>query len=93
MTDKPKTIAPTRTAQWLDRLDQAGPDEAAAKAVLNEVRDDPKATTGDREEFYQSLAQQSFVWYLEALRGKPYTPEEMQFLIMNEVKKELGEAG
>lgn len=76
-----------RVLQWLRALDQAGKDEGRAKVVLNQVRDDPNATKGEREDFYRALAQQSFVWYLEALRGQPYTAEEMNFLIANEAQK------
>lgn len=87
MAEQKVKQAPTRTAQWLEALERAGQDQSAAKAVLNTVRDDANATTRDREDFYQALAQQCFVWYLEALRGKPYTPEELQFLVLHEAKK------
>jgi len=89
MADEQVKLAPTRTAQWLNEMEKAGLDQDMAKTVLNTVRDDAKATTRDKEDFYQALAQQSFVWYLEALRGKPYTAEEMQFLVLNEAKKAM----
>lgn len=66
----------SRAQQWAQQMDAAGLDEAAVKKVLNSVRDSNNATENDREEFYQSLAQQSFVWYVESLRGKPFTEEE-----------------
>ncbi|MFH1808852.1 MAG: hypothetical protein ABIJ09_08905 [Pseudomonadota bacterium] len=81
---KPKQ---NRVSRWLQDLKQAGPDEAKAKAALNKVRDDTNATARDHEDFYRALAQQSFVWYLEAIRGQPYTAEEMRFLVLSEAKK------
>ncbi len=76
-----------RVSGWLKELGEAGPDQAQAQALLNKVRDDKNANAKDREDFYRALAQQSFVWYMEALRGKPYSGEEMRFLVLNEAKK------
>lgn len=76
-----------RVSGWLDELRQAGHDEGKARAVLNKVRDDKNATARDHEDFYRALAQQSFVWYLEAVRGKAYSPEEMRLLVLNEARK------
>lgn len=86
MADKPQ-IAPTRVAAWLDEMRTVGVDQDKAKSVLNKIRDDPNATARDREDFYRALAQQCFVWYLEAIRGKPYTPDEMAFLVSQQAEK------
>jgi hypothetical protein len=66
----------SRAQQWALDLDAAGVNEAEAKKVFNAVRDDPRATQADREEFYSALAQQSFIWYVECLRGSQLTEEE-----------------
>ena len=76
-----------RVSQWLAELGEAKEDEAKAKAVLNAVRDSTSATEKEREDFFRALAQQSFVWYLEALRGETYSAKEMQFLVLHEAKK------
>lgn len=76
-----------RVSGWLDELKQAGPDQEQAQRVLNKVRDDKNATAKDHEDFYRALAQQSFVWYLEAIRGQPYSAEEMRLLVLNEARK------
>jgi hypothetical protein len=81
---KPKE---NRVSHWLAELKSAGPDEVKAKLVLNKVRDDKNATARDHEDFYRALAQQSFVWYLEAIRGQPYTSEEMRMLVLAEARK------
>jgi hypothetical protein len=81
---KPKQ---SRVSGWLAELKEAGADQAAAARVLNKVRDDKNATLKDHEDFYRSLAQQSFVWYLEAIRGQPYSAEEMRLLVLNEARK------
>lgn len=82
----------SRVKSWLEQLARTPGDQALAKATLNRIRDDPNATGEDREQFYLALAQQSFVWYLEALRGQPYSAEEIRFLVTQEARK-ASEAG
>lgn len=73
----PQTPRP-RVVQWLNALAEAGPDEARAAAALRQVRDDPAATPQDRAHFYRALAQQSLVWFLGALEGRPLTRPELE---------------
>lgn len=80
--------AKPRVSRWLEELGTIGNDEKKAKAVYKKIREDKNATIQDREDFYRALAQQSFVWYLEALRGKPYTPDEMKVLVAQQAQKE-----
>lgn len=72
MSDEPMS----RAQQWALELDAAGVNEDQAKKVLNKVRDDKQATEADREEFYFALAQQSFIWYVECMRGRELSEEE-----------------
>src|SRR5687767_11798167 len=72
-----------RVVAWLGELSKAGQDMAKAKAVFNRVRDDKNKT--DQEHFHRTLAQQSFVWYLGALRGKPMTGDELKAFAAEQV--------
>lgn len=77
----PPGQAPTprpRVLGWLKALNDAGPDMQKAQLVLNGIRDDQRASKADKEHFYRALAQQSYVWYLGALRGQPVTAEELK---------------
>ena len=81
-------LAKSRVSRWLEELGTVGNDQKKAKAAYKKIREDKNATNQDREDFYRALAQQSFVWYLEALRGKPYTPDEMRVLVAQQAQKE-----
>jgi len=74
MSDKPMS----RAQQWAQQLDAAGANEEEARKVLNTVRDDPRATEADREEFHYALAQQSFIWYVECMRGSALSEEDFE---------------
>ncbi|MFZ9887868.1 MAG: hypothetical protein ACO3JL_10225 [Myxococcota bacterium] len=67
-----------RVVQWLRALAEAGPDEARAASVLRRVRDDPAASPADHAHFRRALAQQSLVWFLGALEGRPLSRAELQ---------------
>lgn len=75
MADAPKPRP--RVLKWLKQLEEAGFDDAKAKAALNAIRDDAEADAKDREHFYRALAQQSYVHYLGVLRGKPLNEDEI----------------
>lgn len=78
-TSEQKPPAPrARVVGWLKDLAAAGPDMDKARALLNRVRTDPNANRTDREHFYRTLAQQSVVWYLGAIRGKPLSGDEVK---------------
>ncbi|MBN2361246.1 MAG: hypothetical protein JXR83_17455 [Deltaproteobacteria bacterium] len=81
-------LSKSRVSRWLEELGSVGNDENKAKAIYKKIREDKNATLQDREDFYRALAQQSFVWYLEALRGKPYTSDEMKVLVAQQAQKE-----
>jgi hypothetical protein len=70
-----------RVVEWIEALVDAGENKERAQKVLNQVRDDKRATDTDREHFYRALAQQSFLWYMSALKGSPLTQEEMMELM------------
>lgn len=69
-----------RVVAWMDALKAAGADTDKARAVLNQVRDDARASRVDKEHFYRALAQQSLVWFLGAVEGRPLTAEEVRQL-------------
>lgn len=69
-----------RVVAWLDALAKAGPDMEAAKRVLNSVKNDERASKTDREHFYKALAQQSLVWFMGALEGRPLSNDEVKAL-------------
>ena len=69
---RPKVVA------WLEELSRAGMDMGKAKALLNRVQMDVNATRTDKEHFYRTLAQQSLIWYMGALRGSPLTGDEIK---------------
>jgi hypothetical protein len=77
-SDKPLPTPRKRVVGWLTELAQAGQDMGRAKALLNKVRDDVRASKADREHFCRALAQQSLAWYMGAVRGKPLAPEEIK---------------
>lgn len=66
-----------KVGAWVMELSQAGDSMELAATLLHKVRDDPNATKTDRYHFYRVLAQQSFLWYLGALRGKPLSSAEV----------------
>jgi hypothetical protein len=88
MSDKPMS----RAQQWSQQLDAAGVNEEEARKVLNSVRDDPRATESDREEFHYALAQQSFIWYVESMRGSALSEEDFELFIKDMRDPPGGEA-
>lgn len=75
---KPPGEVRPRAADWFKGLAAAGNDMDKARAILNRIRDDKRASKADKEQFLRLLAQQSYVWYLGALRGTPVTPDELR---------------
>jgi hypothetical protein len=69
-----------RVKSWITDLVSAGDNMDKAKKVFNAVRDDKDADDTDREHFYRALAQQSFLWYMGALKGEPLSPTEIKTL-------------
>jgi hypothetical protein len=67
-----------RVEDHLQRLRKAGLDPTQLADALVELRDDPLLTTPQREAIYNLLATESFVWYLEALRGGAVDREKLK---------------
>lgn len=72
MTDEPQIqrVAP-RVQGHVDALREAGLNTEAFFDALVGIRDDTLLTDAHREALHRLLATESFVWYLEALRGSP----------------------
>lgn len=75
---RPKPVPRPKVVAWVTDLSQAADDMGKAKALFNRVRDDKNATKADREHFYRTLAQQSLIWYMGAIRGNPLTGDEIK---------------
>lgn len=60
-----------RVQEHLERLRLAGLDSQAFFEALIEIRDDNGLPTAHREALYKCIAMESFIWYLESLRGEP----------------------
>lgn len=66
-----------RIVRHMKALEAALGQEEAYQQALNGVRDDNSLTPPQREAIYKTLAQQSLLWYIEALSGKPVDVEEL----------------
>jgi hypothetical protein len=55
----------------IDALREAGLDTESFFEALVGIRDDRALGDAQRNALYRLLANESFVWYLESLRGKP----------------------
>jgi len=67
-----------RVVAWLEELSKAGESMEKAGALFKRVKTDVNANRADKEHFYRTLAQQSLIWYMGAIRGKPLTGEEIK---------------
>jgi hypothetical protein len=74
-----------RVVGWLEELTRVGDNMEKAKGVFNKVRSDVNANRTDKEHFYRTLAQQSLIWYMGAIRGKPLTGEEIKVAALDAV--------
>ena len=70
MSGEVKRVAP-RVQGHVDRLRAAGLDTQAFFDALAAIKDDRGLPAPQREALYRLIAMESFVWYLEALRGAP----------------------
>ena len=69
--------ATPRVREHVDRLRAAGLDTARFFDALTRLRDDTALPKAHREAIYKLIAMESFVWYLEALRGEPIDREKL----------------
>ena len=60
-----------RVQDHLKRLQAAGLETEAFFNALLEIRDDTALPKAHREALYKVIAMESFIWYLEAIRGEP----------------------
>jgi hypothetical protein len=60
-----------RVEAHLQKLREAGLDTQAFFAALVDIRDDSALSETHREAIYQTIAMESFIWYLEAINGSP----------------------
>lgn len=65
-----------RVLEHLERLRSAGNVEAFFNALV-ELREDSSLPDPHREALRQLIAQESFIWYLEALRGDRVDREKL----------------
>ncbi|MCK6547245.1 hypothetical protein L6R52_15445 [Myxococcota bacterium] len=77
-----KRVAP-RVVAHVEKLRQAGLQTEAFFDALISIRDDSTLPTAHRDALYRIVAMESYVWYLEALRGEPVD----RFKLMAEAKK------
>jgi ribonuclease HII len=78
-----------RVVEHIERLRAAGLDTEAFFHALTAIRDDSALSNAHREALYKMIAMESYVWYLEALRGEPVDrfkllKEAEEVLIRNE---------
>ncbi|TNE46689.1 MAG: hypothetical protein EP343_22505 [Deltaproteobacteria bacterium] len=66
-----------RIVRHMKALEAALGNEEAYQQALNGIRDDNALTGPQREAIYKTLAQQSLLWYIEALKGEPVDVEEL----------------
>ncbi|MCB9650164.1 MAG: hypothetical protein H6730_26780 [Deltaproteobacteria bacterium] len=69
MSDVKRVTA--RVQGHVDKLREAGLDTQMFFDALTGIRDDTALPQAQREALYKLVAMESFIWYLEALRGKP----------------------
>ena len=65
-----KRVAP-RVVAHVEKLRQAGLETESFFNALIAIRDDSALPNAHREALYRMVAMESYVWYLEALRGEP----------------------
>ena len=68
--DEVKKVAP-RVQAHVEKLRAAGLDTQLFFDALAGIRDDHQLPDAHRTALYRLVATESFLWYLEALRGKP----------------------
>jgi hypothetical protein len=68
---------PPRVLDHVETLRQAGLDSEAFFQALVGIRDDSTLPNEHRDVLYRLIAMESYVWYLEALRGEPIDREEL----------------
>jgi hypothetical protein len=61
----------SRVAQHLETLRAAGLSTEDFFNAMVAIRDDSALPTAHRDAVYRMIAMESYVWYLEALRGEP----------------------
>lgn len=69
MSDEKK--AAPRVAEHIEALRAAGLSTEDFFSALCAIRDDSALPNAHREAVYKMIAMESYVWYLEALRGEP----------------------
>lgn len=72
-----------RVQEHVKRLRLAGLNTEAFFRALIELRDDAKLPDAHRDALYKMIAMESYIWYLEAIRGEPID----RFKLMEEAKK------
>jgi ribonuclease HII len=85
MTDQKK--ASSRVAQHLETLRAAGLSTEEFFDAMVSIRDDSALSNTHREAIYRMIAMESYVWYLEALRGEPID----RLKLMQEARKTIEE--
>jgi hypothetical protein len=68
---------PLRVLEHVEKLRQAGLDTEAFFQALVAIRDDATLPNEHREALYRLIAMESYVWYLEALRGEAIDRDEL----------------
>ncbi len=69
MTAKAK--ASPRVAEHLEKLRASGLSTEAFFDALSGIKNDSALPNSHREALYRMVAMESYIWYLEALRGEP----------------------
>lgn len=87
MTESKK--ASPRVAQHLESLREAGLATESFFNAMTAIRDDSALPNAHREAIYRMIAMESYIWYLEALRGEPVDRAKL----MREAKAAIEEQG
>lgn len=66
-----KAKASPRVAEHLEKLRGSGLSTEALFEALSAIKNDSALPNAHREALYRMVAMESYVWYLEALRGEP----------------------
>jgi len=78
--------ATPRVREHVDKLREAGLDTQKFFDALSAIRDDSALPRPHREALYKLIAMESFIWYLEAIRG-----ERIDRIKLREEVNKLGE--
>lgn len=72
-----KSDASTRVRTHIEKLRQAGRDTEAFFLALVDIRDDPGLRAEEREALYRLVGSESYLWYVEAVEGRPVNRFEL----------------